>query len=252
MPEVERLVEDYAVRTVQVIAVNILENGDPLAYMERKGNPVDFALEGDELAGRLGVRGTPTVVVIDDRGRLALRLQGAGDARTAALREKLDELVPAVSDELREMYEQDQADRAGGAIDWQTVSRRDEARRLRVRELVEADVLRSADDRYHAATVLQHGNRPDDFRIAHELCIAALELEPDHDAARWLAAAAKDRHLQSIGEPQIYGTQFRKVDGRWTLDPIDPDAVSDAERARWGVPPLAEARARAARMNAPQ
>jgi thiol-disulfide isomerase/thioredoxin len=93
MPEVARLTRDYADRPVQVIAVNILEDGDPVAYMKEKGSEIAFALNGDEVAKRLGVAGTPTVVVIDTDGRLALRLSGAGDARTEQLRSSLDALL---------------------------------------------------------------------------------------------------------------------------------------------------------------
>jgi hypothetical protein len=156
--------------------------------------------------------------------------------------------LATVNAELLNMYEEDQGDRSG-QIDWALVGPRDESRRLRVKEMLEAGEVVSADDHYHAAMVLQHGSTPDDFKLAHELSLQAAELDPDHGSAKWLAAAAKDRYLQNIGEPQIYGTQFRKVDGTWTLDAIDETAVSDEERARWGVPPLAEAKRRAAQMN---
>jgi tetratricopeptide (TPR) repeat protein len=125
-----------------------------------------------------------------------------------------------------------------------------EARLKRVKEIVEADEVKTADDFYHAAMVLQHGRDPEDYKLAHELSLKAAELDPEHSSARWLAAAAKDRYLQNIGKPQIYGTQFRKVDGTWTLDPIDETAVTDEERAKWGVPPLAKAKERAEAMNA--
>jgi hypothetical protein len=175
-----------------------------------------------------------------DDARWAGVLVRATDNRAAFL--------ATVNEELLRIYEEDQADRSG-KIDWAGVGPRDEARRRRVLELLASGEVNSADDHFHAAMVLQHGSAPDDFNRAHELSLKAAELNPDHHSAKWLAAAARDRYLQSIGEPQIYGTQFRKIDGTWTLDPIDEAAVSDAERARWGVPPLDEARRRAARMN---
>lgn len=45
------------------------------------------------------------------------------------------------------------------------------------------------------------------------------------------------------------GTQYKKVDGAWIVWSVDP-AITDAQRAAWEVPPLAEAEARAAQMNA--
>jgi hypothetical protein len=62
--------------------------------------------------------------------------------------------------------------------------------------------------------------------------------------ARWLAAAAYDRWLMTGGLPQKYGTQYRFAKGRWVLHEVDP-TTSDGERARWDVPPLAEALRRA-------
>jgi len=157
--------------------------------------------------------------------------------------------VASINEELLTMYEEDQGDRSG-TIDWSLVNPRDEKRRQRVKELLAAGEVKAAEDHYHAAMVLQHGRTPEDYKLAHELALKAAEMDPEHGAARWLAAAAKDRYLQNIGEPQIYGTQFRKVDGKWTLDPIDETAVTDEERAKWGVPPLATAKKRAEAMNA--
>ena len=50
-------------------------------------------------------------------------------------------------------------------------------------------------------------------------------------------------------KPQKYGTQFQKQGDVWVLWEVDP-ATTDEERAKWDVPPLAEAKARAVQMNA--
>jgi len=196
--------------------------------VERGWNDAEHLETDPDLAG---LRDDPRWAPIVDRVKAA---------RTAYLQ--------TVNAELLRIYEEDQADRQG-EIDWSRVAPRDEARHGRVLELLAAGDVKAADDYFHAAMVLQHGSEPDDYRRAHELALKAVELDPDQRTAKWLAAAARDRYLQSVGEPQIYGTQFRLVDGTWTLDPIDEDAVTDEERARWGVPPLAEARRRAAEMN---
>lgn len=78
-----------------------------------------------------------------------------------------------------------------------------------------------------------------------------MELDPLNSTARWLAAASKDRYLMTLGKPQLYGTQFKKVDGKWILWEVDP-SVTDEERAKWGVPPLVEARKRAEELNSGQ
>lgn len=45
------------------------------------------------------------------------------------------------------------------------------------------------------------------------------------------------------GQPQRFGTQYQldKATGKMSLYPVDP-SVTDAERERWGMPPLAEIR----------
>lgn len=50
-------------------------------------------------------------------------------------------------------------------------------------------------------------------------------------------AAAYDRWLMRQGRAQKYGTQYLIRDGRWVLYEVDP-ATTDAQRARWNVPPL--------------
>lgn len=159
---------------------------------------------------------------------------------------------PSADPELRQLFADDQADRARPVdqIDWAAVAPRDVARRQRVDVLVAAGRARVAADYYHAAMVYQHGDTPADAGRAHDLAARAVALDPGHDAARWLAAASLDRQLMYQGQPQRYGTQYMQVDGVWSLWPVDP-AVTDAERATWKVPPLAEAHALVERMNAP-
>ena len=113
------------------------------------------------------------------------------------------------SAELAELYRADQAARER---DWSRLGpaelmaiARDDARRLaRVRELAAAGALREPADRYHAAMVLQHGDEPDDFLLAHELaCAAAIGGD---ERGTWLAAASLDRYLQRSDRPQWFGT----------------------------------------------
>lgn len=49
----------------------------------------------------------------------------------------------------------------------------------------------------------------------------------------------QDRFLLSIGEPQWYGTQYRRIDGTWELSPIDPTQVTDEPHRASDVPTLA-------------
>jgi len=153
--------------------------------------------------------------------------------------------------ELEKLYNEDQADRAPemGKIDWTVVGKRDEDRRKRVLEIVAQGGAKEAPDYVHAAMVLQHGQGPEDFKRGHEWCLKAVELDPDYPGARWLAAAAQYRYLMNLGKPQLYGTQFKKdKDGPWCLYQVDP-AITDEERAKWDVPPIARAKARVEALN---
>ena len=142
--------------------------------------------------------------------------------------------------EMIALFEADQAARQPGRpIDWSIVSREDQGRRARTKQLLEAGALASADDYYHAAFVFQHGGAPNDFLMAHSLAlIAAARGRPD---STWIAAASLDRYLQSIGHKQIYGTQYRTPQsGPATQEPYDRTLVSDALRHALGVPTQAE------------
>lgn len=153
-----------------------------------------------------------------------------------------------INTELARLYEEDQKDRMEGPekIDWSVVSKRDAERRKRVLEIAEQGGLKEPDDYYHAAMVFQHGDNLEDYDRAHQWCLKAVEL--GNDDARWLAAATKDRWLMNQGKPQLYGTQYKKVDGKWILWEVDP-STTDEERAKWNVPALATAKERAKQMN---
>ena len=152
-----------------------------------------------------------------------------------------------VNDELRALYLADQTDR-GGELEPQELAARDAGRRARVEQIIDDGAVRSADDHFHAATVLQHGHAPEHARRAHQLACTAADLGVAGTGqwyqARSLAAAAYDRWLVQQGKPQKYGTQYQAREGRWELVELDP-ATTDAERADWGVAPLHEAIARA-------
>jgi hypothetical protein len=158
--------------------------------------------------------------------------------------------LPADNDELRRLLAEDQADRQSKAIDWATVTPRDRSRLARVKALYAGDAIRTALDYYHAALILQHGDAPEDFLLAHEFCVAAMILGKNDLESSSLAAAAEDRFLMNIGRPQRFGTQYR-WEGKEPLRLYSVgDGVSDALRKVMGVPSLSEAKAREAELSA--
>jgi hypothetical protein len=149
---------------------------------------------------------------------------------------------PAVSRELQQIFRADQREREQprADIDWPSLRKRDAARRLRVKELLEGSPILDAEDDYHAAMVFQHGEGTADFELARTLALRAVTLRPAYSEARLLAAQALDRALLFRGLPQKYGTQYKVSDGHAELQPVDP-RTTDAERREWAVPTLAEA-----------
>jgi hypothetical protein len=140
--------------------------------------------------------------------------------------------------EMTAIFNADQAARSRpGPIDWKVVSAADEARRVRTQALLDTGQLHSGDDFYHAAFVFQHGQESADYLKAHAL--AVISAARGKSSATWIAAATLDRYLRSIGQPQVYGTQYSKngPDSRWTQQPYQAELLSDALREATRVPP---------------
>jgi len=125
------------------------------------------------------------------------------------------------------------------------------ARRQQAWVLVQEGRAKKADDAFHAASLLVESDRPAEVERAAALARQALASDPDLLDARPLVATAVDRARMLTGQPQKFGTQLVEVAGRFKVYDVDP-AVTDAERAEWGLPPLAEAQASAAELNQKQ
>ena len=122
------------------------------------------------------------------------------------------------------------------------------ARRKEVGELVASGRAKRPEDAFHAAAILVESVEPAEVEQAATLARRALAADPDLLAARPLGATAVDRGLMLAGKPQRFGTQIVEQGGSWKLYAVDP-SVPDSERAEWGLPPLAQAEARAAELN---
>lgn len=147
---------------------------------------------------------------------------------------------------LKKLYEEDIKDRKSRdwdkatkeELDW--LDKRDKNRKHQVIALYKKKEIKSGLDYHHAALILQHGETPDDFKLANKFAEKAVA--SGDDSARWLYAATLDRWLLSEGKPQKFGTQVKmNKKGKWELGlPIDPN-VTDEQRVRFNVPPLKEA-----------
>lgn len=121
--------------------------------------------------------------------------------------------APSTSTEIHQLYLDDQADRgvvpAGTKppeVTSEQMSAHDSVRRKRANQLLEQGVLKTGADFHDAAFIFQHGDKSDDYLLAHVLAMMAVN--KGDPRGRWIAAATLDRYLQAIGQSQVFGTQY--------------------------------------------
>ena len=142
--------------------------------------------------------------------------------------------------ELKRLHDADQAERSQfDKIDPKALSARDAERREKVRKMLNDGKVRTALDFARAALIFQHGSTAEDFLLAHTLTMVSMA-KGNADAV-WLSSASLDRYLHAIGQPQIYGTQFRQEPGSaMSQGQFNSTLISDEIRQLLGVPPLDE------------
>ncbi|MCA9803016.1 MAG: hypothetical protein KC777_13690, partial [Cyanobacteria bacterium HKST-UBA02] len=152
------------------------------------------------------------------------------------------------------MFEQDQCERQEAANNprpgqWEEISSHDREHRARVIELMNQNRLRSADDFYRAAMIMQHGDTPADFTLAHVFAMAAVQ--KGNKEAVWLSAASFDRLMQSANQPQVFATQYYKnANDPYVLkQPMKADMITDYIRQAFNVPTLEESKKRLLELN---
>jgi hypothetical protein len=154
-------------------------------------------------------------------------------------------LIAQNNAELKELEIENQA-----AQENKQVQRTDKDRAMRVLELLAKGRVQTPEDKFNAAIVLQH--TPADlcegriiskgaynYLLAHYLAREAYE--SGFQPARTLVAQSIDRYMSMTEGRQKYGTNrfINQKTGKEELAPIDR-SVPDSERAKYGVPPLAE------------
>jgi hypothetical protein len=155
--------------------------------------------------------------------------------------------------EIHRLRVADQDDRRGimgkSKAEWDQVTQRDVERRKRTLEIYRSGGLVTGSDFFDAALILQHGDGPEDYLLAHVLCTIAIAKDNAADA-RWLSAATLDRYLQSIQQKQIFGTQYESDDQKgYTNGLYDPSLLTDSVRKALEVPTLEEQKKDLANLN---
>lgn len=222
---------------------------EPIVASEWKGNVLTFTVQNskdstDKDVYRMSVKDGTDAELQFDEALPPFRLKRASG--TAAVADDWrpgqtyspDDDAPS-NPEMKRIYEEDQRVRQSYAnIDWASVNKADAERRAATMRLLNAGALHSGEDFTWAAFIFQHGSTPDDYLLAHTLAIVAIERGAGD--ATWIAAATLDRYLQSIQQPQIYGTQFQMPAGKATTqEPFDRALIPDSLRRQMGVPDLA-------------
>lgn len=110
------------------------------------------------------------------------------------------------------------------------------AHRAELLALVSGKELAAPADQVAAAALLVGSEVVAEVQAAQALALAAMRSEA---GARAIAASAFDRLRRLAGKPQKFGTEVVVREGRRELWPVEP-GTTDSERAKWGVPPLAE------------
>lgn len=95
--------------------------------------------------------------------------------------------------------------------------------------------LHTGKDLWEAAFIFQHSPDPNDYLLAHTL--ASIALAKWNQDGLWIMTANLDWILQSIHQPQIYGTQSRRSNANkhFIKEPYNRGLISDALRHELGV-----------------
>lgn len=140
-----------------------------------------------------------------------------------------------------ELYKEDQKDRKRADFfdNLEYIALKDRSRRSELRALLRDKRELLPAEYFAAAMIFQHGEKQTHFKDAIRFARKAFAL--GHEEAGKLYAATIDRSLMHQGLPQKYGTQFyrKNLKSKWQLWKVDA-RVTDAERARLGVPPIHE------------
>jgi hypothetical protein len=137
--------------------------------------------------------------------------------------------------ELKKMYEDDQNSRKVEKIDWKNLLKQDSTRRVEVLEIIKQNKVITPMDYYYVSMIFQHGSDSTSYKMAWDYSNKASSMDSTNIKARWLSAASYDRYLLSIGQPQVYGTQFTVVDKKYYLRDFDTTKVTDKERIYYKV-----------------
>lgn len=101
MPHLAAIAEDYQDRPVKIYALNLWEQGDPVAYLRERSMDFELLLNAEAVAEAYGIRGTPGLLVVGpDHQVLYTRQRGVAPEEVAgAVRDALDKALQGMGTE---------------------------------------------------------------------------------------------------------------------------------------------------------
>ncbi len=118
------------------------------------------------------------------------------------------------------------------------VQERHKQRLAAVAEEARAGRLKQGDDYYYAAVIYRYGTTPEELEKGRVYITRAARLGSLQPDLKRIDCELEDLYLWSIGKPQVWGTQLRKVGDAWTYEPFDQGARDDGLRVNYGVKSL--------------
>ena len=91
MPHIQSVYDAAGGQRLDVFAIDIKDDGDPVAELKERHQTFTLVRDGDDIAERYGIKGTPGLLLVDIHGDIVYRRVGgdAPEAVESALRERL-------------------------------------------------------------------------------------------------------------------------------------------------------------------
>jgi cytochrome c biogenesis protein CcmG, thiol:disulfide interchange protein DsbE len=91
MPHLQKVYDAAGKARLDVYAIDIKDDGDPVATLKKRNQTFTLVRDGDSIADQYQVKGTPTLYLVDAKGNIIYHPKSTEPAAVeAALREKLN------------------------------------------------------------------------------------------------------------------------------------------------------------------
>lgn len=90
MPHLQKVYDAAGKPHLDVYAIDIKDDGDPVATLKKRHQTFTLVRDGDSIADLYHVKGTPGLFLVDTKGNIVYHpMSGEPDSVEVALREKL-------------------------------------------------------------------------------------------------------------------------------------------------------------------